>query len=58
MVDSTPDTGFAPVNGTLSPPGAINLFSAAETASGFFAQYWDIEIVSDRDRLTVFEGVL
>lgn len=58
IVSSTPDGGFSPANGTLSPPGGINLFSSAETASGFFAQYWDIDIVNNEGGIIEFEGVL
>ena len=51
VVSSTTTTGS-------SPAGGINLFSAAETASGYFAQYWDIDIVDSSEGVIEFEGVL
>ena len=57
VVSSTPNAGFAPADGPLSPPGGINLFSAGLADNGLFAQYWDIEAVNSGGVIE-FEGVL
>lgn len=42
----------------VSPAGGINLFSALQADNGYFAQYWDIDIVGDRGGVIEFEGFL